>query len=68
MFGDGAQGDLLAGGDGLEWVPEAATAPQLDFDEDERLSSNMQIRTTPELMFRTLLTKDGAKRLELVRT
>jgi hypothetical protein len=35
VFGDGAQGVLLAGGDGLEWVSEAGTAPQLDLHEDE---------------------------------
>jgi len=34
VFGYGAQGILLAGGDGLEWVSEAGPAPQLDFDED----------------------------------
>jgi hypothetical protein len=28
---------LLAGGDGLEWVSEAGTAPQFDLDEDEGL-------------------------------
>jgi hypothetical protein len=35
VFGDGAQGVLLAGGDGLEWVSVAGSAPQLDLDEDE---------------------------------
>jgi len=35
VLGDGAQGLLLAGGDGLEWVSEAGPAPQLHFDEDE---------------------------------
>ena len=36
VFGDGAQGALLAGSDGLEWVSVAGSAPQLHFDEDER--------------------------------
>jgi hypothetical protein len=35
MFGYGAQCVLLAGGDGLQWVSEANTAPQFDFHEDE---------------------------------
>jgi hypothetical protein len=35
---------------------------------DQRLGSNMQTLTTPELMFRALLTEDGAQRLELART
>jgi hypothetical protein len=34
---------------------------------NERLGSNIQTLTTPELMFRALLTKDGALRLELAR-
>ena len=37
VLGDGAQGVLLAGGDCLERVSEARRAPQLDFDEDERV-------------------------------
>ena len=68
VFGYGAQGILLAGGDGFQWVSEAGPAPQLDFHEDERLGSNIQTLTTPKLMFRALLTKDGAQRLELART
>ena len=36
--------------------------------DNECLGSNIQTLTTPELMFRALLTKDGAQRLELVRT
>ena len=36
VFGDGAQRILFAGGDGLERVSEAGSAPKLDFDEDER--------------------------------
>jgi hypothetical protein len=35
--------------------------------EDERLGSNIQTLTTPELMFRALLTKDGAQLIELAR-
>jgi site-specific DNA recombinase len=37
-------------------------------NQDERLGSNLQTLMTPELMFRALLTKDGAQRLELART
>jgi hypothetical protein len=37
-------------------------------ETDERLGSDLQTLTTPELMFRVLLTKDGAQRLELART
>jgi hypothetical protein len=68
VFGYGAQGVLFAGGNGLQWISEAGTAPQLDLHEDERLCSNIQTLTTPELMFRALLTHDGAQRLELART
>jgi hypothetical protein len=68
VFGHGAQGVLFAGGYSLQWTSEAGTAPQLDLHEDERLGSNMQTLTTPELMFRALLTEDGALRLELART
>jgi hypothetical protein len=35
VFGYGAQRLLLAGGDGLQRVSEAGTAPQFDFHEDE---------------------------------
>ena len=49
-------------------VPETGPAPQLDLDEDERLGSNTQTLTIPELKFRALLIKDGAQRLELART
>ena len=35
VFGYGAQGLLLAGGDGLQRVSEAGTAPQFHFHEDE---------------------------------
>ena len=34
-FGHGAQGVLLAGGDGFQWVSEAGPASQLDFNEDQ---------------------------------
>jgi hypothetical protein len=36
--------------------------------DNERLGSNIQTLTTPELKFRALLTKDGAQRLVLART
>jgi hypothetical protein len=68
VFGYGAEGVLFAVGDGFQWVSEAGPAPQLDFHEDERIGSNIQILTTPELMFGALLTKDGAQRLEVART
>ncbi|HSK86093.1 MAG TPA: hypothetical protein VK902_22195 [Rubrobacter sp.] len=35
VFGYGAQGILLAGGDSFQWVSEAGPAPQLDFNKDE---------------------------------
>jgi hypothetical protein len=35
VFGYGAEGVLLAVGDGFQWVSEAGRAPQLDFHEDE---------------------------------
>jgi hypothetical protein len=35
VFGYGAQGILLAGGDGFQWISEAGSAPQLDFHEDK---------------------------------
>jgi hypothetical protein len=54
-------------GNGFQWVSEAGPAPQLDFHEDERLGSNIQTLTTPELIFRAQLTEDGALRLELAR-
>jgi hypothetical protein len=65
VFGYGAQGVLFAGGYSLQWISEAGTAPQLDLHEDERLGSNIQTLTTPEVMFRVLLTEDGTQRLEL---
>jgi hypothetical protein len=35
VFGYGAQGMLLAVGNGFQWVSEAGPAPQFDFHEDE---------------------------------
>ena len=66
-FGYGAEGVLFTVGNGFQWVSEAGPAPQLDFHEDERLGSNIQTLTTPELIFRAQLTEDGALRLELAR-
>jgi hypothetical protein len=67
VFGDPAQGVLLAGGDGLERVSEAGTAPQFDFDEDERLGSLVQNTMTSEVRFHAFLAEDGVERLELAR-
>jgi hypothetical protein len=36
--------------------------------DNERLGSDIQTLKTPQLMFRALLAKDGAQRLELART
>jgi hypothetical protein len=68
VLGYGAEGVLFRVGNGFQWVSEAGPAPQLDFHEDERLGSNIQTLTTPKLMFRALLTMDGAQRLELERS
>jgi hypothetical protein len=68
LFCEGANGGLLAGGDGFEWVSEAGPPAQLDFCENERLGSKVQTLSASELVFRALLTQDGAKRLELART
>ncbi len=57
-FGQGADGSLLAGGDGLEGISEPDSAPHLDFDEDERVGSNVQ---TPTVHFRALLTEGAQK-------
>jgi hypothetical protein len=35
---------------------------------NERLGFNIQILTTPQLIFRSLLTKGGIQRLEVART
>jgi hypothetical protein len=37
-------------------------------NQDERLGSDLQTLMTPELMFRALVTEDGAQRLELATT
>jgi hypothetical protein len=68
VFGYGADGALLLVGDGFQGVSVAGLAPQLYLDEDECLGSNIQTLTTPQLMFRALLTKDGIQRLVLART
>jgi hypothetical protein len=64
LLGQGADGGLLAGGDGLEWMPETDAPAQLHFDEDERLGLDVQ---TLELRFRALLTEGGTERLDLSR-
>jgi hypothetical protein len=64
LLGQGADGGLLAGGYGLEWMPEAGSPAQLHFDEDERLGTDVQ---TLELKFRALLTEGGTERLDLSR-
>jgi hypothetical protein len=68
VFGYRAEGVLLAISYGFQWVSEAGPAPQFDFHENERLGPDIQTLTTPALMFRVLLTKDGVKLLELART
>ena len=67
LFCEGANGGLLAGGDGFEWVSEAGPPAQLDFCENECIGSNVQTRTAPELVFRALLSQDGAQLLELAK-
>ena len=42
VFGYGAQGVLLARGDGLPWVSEAGSAPQFYFDESYCASPKTQ--------------------------
>ena len=37
-------------------------------NQDARLGPNIQTLTTPEMMFRALLTREGTQRLELGRT
>jgi hypothetical protein len=59
VLGYGAQGILLAGGDGFQWVSEAGPAPQLDFHKDECLGSLVQNTMTSEVRFRATL--DGSK-------
>src|SRR5829696_5804299 len=65
VFGYGAQGMLLAVGNGFQWVSEAGPAPQFDFHEDERLGSNIQNTMASEVRFHAELSEDGAERLEL---
>jgi len=67
VFGYRADGVLLAGGDGFQWVSEACTAPQLYLDENERLGSFVQNTMTSEVRFRAELSAYGVERLELVR-
>jgi hypothetical protein len=67
LFCEGANGGLLAGGDGFEWVSEAGPPAQLDFCENEDVGSNVQTHPAPDLVFRALLLQDGAHRLELAR-
>jgi hypothetical protein len=67
VFGYGAQGILLAGGDGFQWVSEAGTAPQLDFDEDERLGSPVQGTIFSEVRFHALLTEGRTESLQFAR-
>jgi hypothetical protein len=56
VLGQGADGGLLAGGDGFEWMAEADSPAQLHFDKDECLGSNVQNHIIPELRFRALLS------------
>jgi hypothetical protein len=68
VFGYGADGVLLAGGDGFEWVTEGGLAPQLDFHEDdERLGSFVQNTMTSKVRFRAELSEYGVERLEMAR-
>jgi hypothetical protein len=67
VFGYGADGVLIAGGDGFEWVTEGGLAPQLDFHEDERLGSLVQNTMTSEVRFRAELSTNGSERLVLSR-
>jgi hypothetical protein len=67
VFGYGAQGILLAVGDGFEWVSVADPAPQLDFHEDERLGSLVQNTMISEVRLRAELSEYGVEWLELAR-
>jgi hypothetical protein len=55
-----------------EWLATANFGEYYSFPrtpvDNERLGSDIQTLKTPQLMFRALLTKDGAQRLELART
>ena len=64
LVSQGADGGLFAGGDGFERMSESGPSTQLDFDEDERLRTDVE---TLKLRFRALLTEGGAERLELAR-
>jgi hypothetical protein len=67
VFGYGADGVLLAGGDGFEWVTEGGLAPQLDFHEDERLGSFVQNTMTSKVRFRAELSEYGVEHWQLAR-
>ena len=67
VFGYRAQGVLFAEGNGLEWVSEAGTAPQLDLHEDERLSFLVQNTMTSEIRFYALLVVGRTGSLQLAR-
>jgi hypothetical protein len=55
------------GGDGIEWVSEAYSPAQLDFDEDEGVGTKVQSTMTPGLVFRVLLG-DGIPDVRFERT
>ena len=42
VFGYGADGVLLAVGDGFQWIAVAGPSPEFDFDKDELLGSLVQ--------------------------
>jgi hypothetical protein len=67
MLGDGAQGALFAESDGFERVSVAGSAPQFDFDEDERLGSLVQNTMTSEVRFHALLAEGRTESLQLER-
>ena len=67
MFGYGADGVLLAVGNGFQWVSVAGLASQLYLDENERLGSFVQKTVTSEVWFRAELSEYGVERLELAR-
>jgi hypothetical protein len=67
MFGHGADGVLLAVGDGFQGVSVAGLAPQLYLDEDERLGSLVQNTLTSEVRFRAELSVYGVEWVELAR-
>jgi hypothetical protein len=65
VFGYGAQGMLLAVGNGFQWVSEAGPAPQFDFHEDERLGSLVQNTMISEIRFHALLAEGRTETLRL---